>query len=347
MKSLFVTISLLAATLIGLPTSGALAAKPKVLLKVATLAPDGSTWMKIMKEMDEEVREATGNGVGFKLYPNMVQGDEHVVLRRIRNGQLQGGGFTGTGLGAIASQIRVLELPFLFRGDEEVDLIHEQFDADFEAALAEKGFVLLGWAEVGPVYLFTNAPVRSPKDMSRVKMWIWEGDPVAESLFRAFDIPPIPLSIAHVMTSLQTGMVDGVYSSPYGCIALQWFTRTKHMTNVPVAHATGALVVSKKAFDKIPADQRSKVKAICRKHLDRVVQATRDENVAALTVIGDHGINRVEPDPSQLDSFRAQARKVWDELADDLYSRDLLTRITGALENHRAGRSSKVAETDE
>lgn len=227
-----------------------------------------------------------------------------------------------------------------------MDLIHERFDSDFEAALAEKGFVLLGWAEVGPVYLFTNTPVRSPEDMSSVKMWIWEGDPVAESLFRSFDIPPIPLSIAHVMTSLQTGMIDGVYSSPYGCIALQWFTRTQYMTDVPVAHATGALVVSKKHFDKIPAAQQKIVRDVCRKHLDRVVAATREENAAALTAIADHGIQLVEPDPEQMGGFRAQAKTVWNELAGSLYSADLLKRITTVLENHRSGQS-KVADLDE
>ena len=169
----------LAATLLALltPAQRALAQKPKFQLKVATLAPDGSTWMQIMNDMDAEVREATGNAVGFKFYPNAVQGDEKVVLRKIRSGQLHGAGFSGSGLGDLAPDIRVLELPFLFNDDEEVDLAHQVADATFAAELDAKGYVLLGWAEVGPIYVFTNSPVQQAADMSKVKMWLWEGDP--------------------------------------------------------------------------------------------------------------------------------------------------------------------------
>lgn len=324
------------------PPALAAAAKPAVELKIATLAPDGSTWMRVMTAMDEEVRRETGGTVGFKFYANGAQGDENVVLRRIRNGQIHGAGLTGTGLGAIAPAIRVLELPFLLRGDSEVDAVHGAIDGELEKIFDDKGFVLLGWAEVGPVYVFTNTPVRSPSDLGRVKMWLWEGDPVAESLFRVFAIPPVPLSIAHVMTSLQTGMVDGVYSSPYACVALQWFTRVRYMTDEPMAHATGALVVSKAQFEKIPAEQREKVRGITRRHLDGLVASTRKENAGALEQIQKNGIERVAPDAGQLAGLRDQAKLVWKDLTGKLYSQELLDRVTSTLETHRSAQGSLV-----
>jgi TRAP-type C4-dicarboxylate transport system substrate-binding protein len=319
-------------------------AKPTTTIKVATLAPEGSTWMNIMADLDAEVREATGGAVDFKFYPNMVQGDENTVLRKIRTGQLHGGAFTGAGLGEIAPAIRVLELPFLIRDAAEVDAVHAAVDETFTEMLDQKGFVLLGWAEVGPVYLFTNTPVASREDMSGVKMWLWEGDPVAEKLFQTFDIPPIPLSIAHVRTSLQTGMVDGIYSSPYGCIALQWFTRVKYMTDIPVAHATGAFVVSKKAFAKIPPEHQETVKAIARKHLDRLVAATRKENDDALTELRNQGIEIVSPDPTQLAGFQAKAREVWTALAGELYAASLLSRVESAIEAQRSSLGQVATE---
>jgi len=328
---------LLASTLlVGMAlAAGPVDAKPKVLLKVATLAPEESTWMKIMRDMDTEVREATADAVGFKFYPNAVQGDEQVVLRRIRNGQLHGAGVTGSGLGTIAPEVRVLELPFLLRSDAEVDLAHRTIDDALEEAIEEKGFVLLGWAEVGPIHLFTNTPVTSADDMRDVKMWLWEGDPVSEAIFETFSIPPIPLSIAHVMTSLQTGMVDGVYASPYACIALQWFTRVSHMLETPMAHGTGGVVVSKRAFEKIPAEHRAVVRRIAREHLDELVAATRDENRAALATLAAEGVTPVTPDPAAMTGFRTRAREVWAALAGDLYSRELLDRLVSALEAER------------
>ncbi len=331
------TAALAAASALGLvatPSFGE--SKPKLLIKVATLAPDGSTWMTVMHDMDAEIRSATGNAVGFKFYPNMVQGDELVVLRRIRNGQLHGGGFTGVGLGEIAPATRVLELPFLIQSYEDVDRVHQAIDGELERMMVENSFVLLGWAEVGPVYLFTNEPVRSQEDMASVKMWLWEGDPIAEAMFRIFKIPPIPLSIAHVMTALQTGMIDGVYASPYACIALQWFTRVKYMSNVPVSHATGALVIDKKIFEKIPSEHRTAVRTIARRRLDGLVQSTRRENAEALDAIIANGIEIVTPDSAQLASLREHARLVWDDQVDDLYPRRLLDRVLETLASGHA-----------
>ncbi len=195
------------------------------VIKFATLAPEGSTWMKEMRAFTGEVVKRTSETVKFKIYAGGVSGDEKDVIRKIRIGQLHAGGFSGVGLGEIAREVRVLDAPFLFKNADEVDHIYKTFDPELRRALESKGYVLLGWAEVGFIYLYTNLPVHSPKDLKRVKMWMWEGDPIAESAFKAMGITPIPLSIVDVQTSLQTGMVNGVYGSPLAVVALQWFTK--------------------------------------------------------------------------------------------------------------------------
>jgi TRAP-type C4-dicarboxylate transport system substrate-binding protein len=105
--------------------------KPKTVIKFATLAPEGTTWMKTMRSFDDELRAVTDNRVGFKFYPGGVQGDEMDVLRKIRNGQLHAGGFTGFGLGAIESGFRAMELPFMFQDLEEVDFVRDKLDLYF------------------------------------------------------------------------------------------------------------------------------------------------------------------------------------------------------------------------
>jgi len=57
-------------------------------------------------------------------------------------------------------------------------------------------------------------------------MWEWEGDPVADALFKTVGINPIPLSITDALTSLQTGLVTGAYSSPLAIVSLQWYAAT-------------------------------------------------------------------------------------------------------------------------
>ena len=223
-------------------------------IKFATVAPEGSTWMNIMREYDEAVRDESGGRLRFKIYGGSSQGEDNVVLRKIRLGQLHSAGFTGVGLGEIAPKVRILDAPFLFRNYKEVDHLYETLGKEFKETFEENDYVLLGWAEIGFVYVFTNTPVRTLDDLSGVRMWMWEGDPVAEATFKALNINAIPLSVIDVLTSLQTGLIDGAYTSPLAAIALQWFTRVKYMMGVPIADASGAVVISKKKFDSLPKD---------------------------------------------------------------------------------------------
>ena len=230
--------------------------RAQTMVKFATLAPDGSTWMKAMRQFTDDATAKTAGRVKFKIYPGGVSGDEKDVVRKIRLGQLQAGGFTGVGIGEIAPETRLLDTPFLFKNAREIDHVYKALAADFRGFFLARGYVLLGWAEVGNVNIFSNIPVTRPEDLRSVKMWIWEGDPIAEATFAALKIKPIPLSITDVMTSLQTGMINGVYGSPLSVIALQWFASMKYVFALPIANASGAVVISKKTFDTLTKEDQ-------------------------------------------------------------------------------------------
>jgi TRAP-type C4-dicarboxylate transport system substrate-binding protein len=310
--------------------------KPKTLIKFATLAPEGSAWMKVMHAIDDEVREATENRVGFKFYPGGVQGDEKDVLRKIRNGQVHGGGFTGFGLGSVASEFRVIELPFMFKDHEEVDYVRGELDSYITEIFAEKGYEFLGWGDVGFVYLFSNTPIRSPEELQRAKCWTWSGDALAEIFFKAFDVSPIPLALPDVLTSLQMGVIDAVYNAPLACIALQWFTRVKYMTNVPVTYGFGALLVSKKSLRKVDPADLDTLREICRKHSQDLVAKTRTSNGEAINEIQTEGVSLLDVDERVEREFFAKGRAAWSDGIGTLYPEDLLERVTALVDDYRA-----------
>ncbi|MFQ5584740.1 MAG: TRAP transporter substrate-binding protein DctP, partial [Calditrichia bacterium] len=226
----------------------------KYKIKFATQAPDGSAWIKVMKEYSAEVEQLTGGNVKFKIYPGGIQGDEIGVLRKMRLGQIHSAGFTGVGSGEILPEFRVLEAPMLLRNYEESDYITAMLYDDFAKKYEEKGYILLGITEVGFVYVFGQKPIRSLEDLKGVKMWMWEGDPLAEAAFKALGASAIPLSITDVLTSLQTNLIDAVYTSPLACVSLQWYTRVKYMMDFPLTNAFGTILITKKMFNKMPPE---------------------------------------------------------------------------------------------
>ncbi len=314
----------------------ALRKKAKYELKIATLAPEGSTWMNVMGELDAQVREKSNGEVGLRFYPGGIQGEDLVVLRKIRAGQLHGGGFTGVGLGEIAPSLRVMELPFLFRDQAEVHAVHEKLDPLFERTLHDAGYTLVGWAEVGFVYLYSKAPVASTADLRAQKVWLWEGDPLAEAFLRAAGVAPVPLSITDVLTSLQTGLITTVYISPYGCIGLQWFSRVAYTTDIPLTFSTGAVVVTNEAWDRIPAAYQPVVRDLCRSYFGKLTEATAADDRKSMEVIAKSGVKTITPPPQEIESFHRIGESVRAQLVGKLYDQSTLDQVLAVLQEHRA-----------
>lgn len=306
------------------------------LIKFATVAPEGSTWMKIMREFDDAIRKESGGRLGFKIYAGGVQGEDKDVMRRIRRGQLHSAGFTGFGIGEISPKLRILDTPFLFKNHDEVDYLHQKFATQFAQEFQDNGFVLLGWAEVGLAYVFTNKQVRTSSDLQGVKMWMWEGDPVAQAAFAALGVTPIPLSLVDVLTSLQTGLIDAAYATPLSALVLQWNTRMKYMTRVPLANVSGAVVVSKRKFDSIPPDLQEILLRNGKKYMDELTRQSRLENEKAIGTLIRNGVTMVEvTSPTTLKEYVDIGREARKSLVGTLYDQAFLDNIEKTIAEYR------------
>ena len=265
-------------------------AEEAYVLKFATLAPQGSTWMNIITDWAKKVEKESQGRLKFKLYSGGVSGDEPDVLRKIRFGQLHGGAMTGHGIGYIYSPTRVLEIPFLFRSYDEVDHVRAQLMPEIREGFHQNDFELLGWMEVGFIQLFSRTPIYSIDDMKKRRIWLWQGDPLGTAFFAASGLSPVPLPITEVFSSLSTGLIDTTIAPPLGAIALQWFTKTPYMTSMPVMDGIGGLIVSRKFFDALPKDLQQLLRRTGEEAGARLLVETRRDNEKSLAVLKQHGV---------------------------------------------------------
>lgn len=310
MKSLF-SKSLLVAGLVGMLSVSAQAAT----LKIATLSPDGSGWMTKMRAGAAEVKKRTEGRVDFKFYTGGTMGNDRAVLNKIRIGQLHGGAVTGGSLVDFSKDLNAYSMPLKFKTFAEVDYVRNRMDAGLSKSLEDAGMVNFGFAEGGFAYAMSkNAPISSVAALRKGKVWIPDGDPLSEETLKSFGVSPVPLSLADVLPSLQTGIIDTVASSPIGTLALQWHTQVKFLTDVPMSYFVGTLAIDKKAFNKIaPADQ-----AILREVMNRVFKdidkQNRKDNVSAFNALVKQGIKVVKPTATELVEWQAQADKASDRI---------------------------------
>ena len=302
--TLFVCLALLSAS----PASWA---KRTWQLKFATLAPAGTAWMDLLEAWAAEVEGRSDGRLKFKIYAGGVQGDEPDVLRKMRFGQLHGGAFTGYGIGHFYSPARALELPFLFNSLDEVDYVRERFMPEIEQGYRDNGYELLGWMEVGLVRFFSKNPLYTVDDLRKQRIWQWQGDPLGQAFFDASGIRPVPLSIIDVYTSLSTGLIDTVYCPPLGALALQWFSKTNYVTNVPMANGIGSLIVSRRFFQNLPQDLQKLLKSTGEETGRKLITTTRRDNEESLEILKSKGLkftlNPEDLDMDELNRISAEA----------------------------------------
>ena len=304
--------------------------------KVATLSPDGSFWMKTMREAGKEVEAATDSRVKFKWYPGGVMGDDKAVLRKMRVGQLQGAALPMGELLSFYPDSQAYGIPFLFNNYEEVDYVRRQLDDSLITGFAEGGMEVLGIAEGGFGYFLTAEPVRVPADLQQQKVWVPQNDVVSARLAQSIGVTPIPLTLPDVLPGLQTGLVNTVAVSPMGAIVLQWHTRVAHITDIPLMYFCGVISLTGKSFNKLSADDQAVVKAVFGKAFKLIDERNRMDNVKAFEALTNQGVETVVLTDAERDAWLAMQAPGEEMMqSEGQLSTEALARIKGLVEAFR------------
>lgn len=309
--------------------------KAKYLFKVATIAPEGSIWTKRFRDFVEEVDEKSHGEVGFKVYSGGIMGDDRAMYRKMRVGQLHGGGFTMTGIGTVVPDFRVMGIPFLFRSYGEVDHVQNGLLPLFRKAFAKKGLELVAMTEVGFVYSMSTAPISTLDELKETKTWAPEGDPLSIVFLQNLGITPLPLAIPDVLTSLQTGLVETVFNSLYGNIVLQWFTKTNYISDIPFGYAYGGFFLDRKKFTRLPEPYQVMIREIAQKHFTLLIGDTRKSNSDSRQVLQDNGIIMVMPDPTHVKVLHSKREETVQQLNGIAFSPQIYQAAMKLLDEYR------------
>ncbi|ALC16567.1 TRAP-type C4-dicarboxylate transport system, periplasmic component [Desulfuromonas soudanensis] len=275
------------------------------VLKIATIAPEGSQWMQEMRKGADEIKTRTAGRVTVKFYGGGVMGNEKSVLRKIRIGQLHGGAFTGGGLIEVYPDISLYSLPMVFRSLDELDYVRSRMDKTLEQGLEGAGFVSFGFAEGGFALIMANKPVRSLDDLRGKKIWVPEGDSNTYAIMEGLGLSPVTLPITDVLTGLQTGLIDIIGTSPIGAIAFQWHTKVQYISTAPLAYLFATLVVDRKVFDKLSVEDQAVVREVMEGIYRQLDTQNRRDNEKASVALGTQGLEFVEFNPGEVEKMRS------------------------------------------
>ena len=268
-------------------------------------------------------------------------GDDIAMYRKMRAGQLHGGGFTMTGVASIVPDFGVLSIPFLLNTYEEADAAVKALKPYWAEKFSEKGMEFIELTEVGFIYSMSTKKISTVEELKATKSWVPAGDQLAGGYLKNLGISPIQLGIPDVLSSLQTGLIDTVYNSLYGSIVMQWFTKANYITDAPFGYAYGVFLMKSKAFKKLSAEHQNIVRESASKHFSELLELTRKSNKESRDVLMSQGVQFIEGDPASIKELAEHREKTVADQTGKAFSKEVYDILNNALNEHRGTGTSK------
>ncbi len=323
--------------LLPLLLAAALAASAAPPLKMATLAPRGTSPHQVLLEMREKWREAPDGGVALTIYADGAMGGDAAVVSRMQVNQLQAAVLTVVGLAEIDNSVTALQyMPMMFRSLDEVDYVLQMLQPELERRLLAKGYVVLFWGDLGWVRIFSKSPVAHPADLKKLKVFTWSGDVKQVEIMKTLGFQPVPLETADIPSSLQTGLIAAIPVPPMYALASQMATSARFMLELNYVPLVGGAVITRKAWDAIPQSTRPALLKAAREAGGQMRVRNRAESDQAVEAMKKRGL-AVQPVTPQLAAE-------WRKLGEDAASRirgaivpaDMFDMVTRLLAEYRA-----------
>jgi TRAP-type transport system periplasmic protein len=320
---------LLVGAALAVPSLASVSAAGNTTIRMASLAPSGSSWDKVFRAWGNSLKQQTGGAVTFQWFPGGVAGDERDVIRKMKLGQMDAAGLTSIGLGQIARPISLLQMAGIFENYKQLNHVRDTMGPEFEGMFQKEGYHLLGWGDAGFGRIFSKKPIMMPADYKAVRPWVPKEDASLPEFMKIIGANGVPLGIPEVFPALQTGMVDTVVASAIAAVALQWFRYVTHVSKNADIAIVGATLMREDLFKTIAPDHQKVLLDTGKKAHAALIAQVQVEDVKAYKTLLGRGVK--EFDTLATPEQRTAWTKVNDELIKRLtgrmWSKDLLDRV--------------------
>ena len=309
-------------------------------IRLGTLAPQGTSYHRILQEMGEGWRDATGGRVQLTVYAGTM-GSEAELVRRMRLGQLQAATLTAVGLELIDPAVSALQkMPMMFRSLDEFEYVRTRLEPMLAERLAERGFVVLYWSDVGWIRYFSRNASVTPDEFKRLKIFVTAGDPDQFDLMRDAGYQPVSLEWSDALTALQTGMVDAIPTIPYFALAMQFNTVANYMLEINWSPLVGATIVSREVWERLPSETREAMSSATETAGRQFRARGRAENVEATEAMRSRGLT-VLPLPQEAETaWRRMAEELYPHIRGNMVPEDMYDEVIRLVEQFRSSGSN-------
>ncbi|MBC8322768.1 MAG: TRAP transporter substrate-binding protein DctP [Candidatus Marinimicrobia bacterium] len=305
---------------------GEISAK-KTIIKMATLAPEGTDWHGMLVEMGQRWKEATDGQIVLRIYPGGVVGDERDMIRKMRIGQIHAAAISSEGLSEVNPDVNGFVLPLIFDDYDDVDWLREKLSTQLEEDMRENGFEVLLWADVGWAKWFTTDPIVYLDDLKGMKIFTWAGDYRTQNLWESAGFQSVPLASIDVLSGFQTGLINAIATTPLYALSQQWFGSANYMLDINWGLLTAGVIIDKKIWNRISPEHQVKMKSIAQDIGLMHQRSTRHQDDEAIKVMQEYGLKIHQPTPDEIDHWKNYLKTWYPKLRGKYVSEEIFDTV--------------------
>ena len=269
--------------------------------------PRGQAMLRFAAEVDK----ATGGQVKVKVFANSTLGSEEKMLQAVQSGTQEFYLGSLVPFSVRKKELQIFDFPFLFSNDAEVaKVLDGPVGQKLLDDLSDTGAIGLTWAG-GAFRNVANGkrPINKFEDLKGLKVRVMQS-PLAIESFKAMGINATPMAYSEVFTALEIGALDGLEHPPVDMFQNKIYEVQKHLAITHHVYTPVALVVSKKWFSSLTADQRASVNkaAVIARDFQRAEEIRQDKD--AVRQLQSKGMAVTEMAPAELEKMRNAVKPV-------------------------------------
>jgi TRAP-type C4-dicarboxylate transport system substrate-binding protein len=309
-----------------------------VTLRMAAIAPAGTSWARLLSAFADEIERSTHGKVVVKWQLGGIAGDEATTLERVRRGELAGLA------GAIFCQrvspsLHAVEVAGLTQTDDEATEVMQRLRPLFEEEAAGTPFRILAMSPgFGHRVLFSREPVRSLADLRKGRWWIYDLDELEREQLALMGVTAVPLPIDEAAHAYDGGRVDGFVSIPWAAVAYRYGVKARYFTDLHSMFLPACMIVSRAAFDGLDKEGQDALVAAGAHIEERFKHLGKREHSEMLErAFPREGLRAVPMSEQFQKDFLEAARTASAHLGPRLAPLPLVRRVNAILAEMRAG----------
>jgi len=238
------------------PARRAAADEPKHKLRIATAAPDGTSWANTFHALARDVSKQTHGEIELKFYFGGIAGDEMQVYDLLEAGKLDGVVSGGPLCRKVAPSMRVLDVVGLFQNQEEAQHVLNELRPTLDKEAHDAGYALLATGSLGPIIMFSREPITSMAELQKARLWSWDLQGVFIKEALEMKIPTVGTGLNEAQKAFDDKRTDGFVTTPVAALAFQWYVGTKYITDLRTGYLMGCFLMREGSLDQLPPDQQ-------------------------------------------------------------------------------------------